>query len=77
MPTLLLTHWGHVFAPSDLYYADLFGSGGTFDSWYWDKDGLHAEMQSNFPANADDLNQDRINMAPDVAVWREIHSKGA
>lgn len=65
-----LGHWGHGFAPSDLYYADLFDSGGGFDAWDYDKDGLYGEMQGNFPANMADLNQDRINLVPDVAVGR-------
>ena len=65
-----LGHWGHGFAPSDLYYADLFKAGGGFDSWDFDNDGLYGEMQGNFSVNANDLNQDRINLVPDVAVGR-------
>lgn len=65
-----LGHWGHGFAPSDLYYADLFSSTGSFDSWDYDHDNLFGEMQGNFPKNANDLNQDRINVFPDVAVGR-------
>ena len=65
-----LGHWGHGFAPSDLYYADLFDSGGAFDSWDFDNDGLYGEMQGNFPASNNDLNQDRVNLIPDVAVGR-------
>jgi hypothetical protein len=65
-----LGHWGHGFAPSDLYYADLFNSSGNFDSWDYDNDNLFGEMQGNFPKDVDDLNQDRINLVPDVAVGR-------
>lgn len=65
-----LGHWGHGFAPSDLYYADLFDRNGDFDSWDYDNDNLFGEMQGNFPKDANDLNQDRINLFPDVAVGR-------
>ncbi len=65
-----LGHWGHSFAPSDLYYADLFDSSGGFQSWDSDGDGLFGEMQANFPANASDLNQDKLDLTPDVAVGR-------
>jgi hypothetical protein len=65
-----LGHWGHGFAPSDLYYADLFKSDGSFDSWDKDGDHLYAEGQGNFPASAQDLNQDDIDLKPDVAVGR-------
>lgn len=65
-----LGHWGHGFSPSDLYYADLFRADGSFDSWDYDDDGLFGEMQGNFPNNAQDLNQDRLDLLPDVAVGR-------
>ena len=65
-----LGHWGHGFAPSDLYYADLFRSNGSFDSWDYDDDDLFGEMQGNFPQNAQDLNQDRVDLIPDVAIGR-------
>lgn len=65
-----LGHWGHSYAPSDLYYADLFDSTGTFQTWDYDGDDRFGEMQGNFAKNADDLNQDRLDLVPDVAVGR-------
>ena len=65
-----LGHWGHNFAPSDLYYADLFDANGNPDDWDFDDDGLYGEMQGNFPAGAFDLNQDRLHLIPEVAIGR-------
>ena len=65
-----LGHWGHGFAPSDLYYADLFKTNGGFDSWDMDGDGLYGEGQGNFPTDMNDLNQDQVDLLPDVAVGR-------
>jgi hypothetical protein len=65
-----LGHWGPGFAPSDLYFADLFDRNGNFDDWDYDDDFLFGEMQGNFPKDAHDLNQDRVHLIPDVAVGR-------
>ncbi len=40
------THWGHGYAPSDLYYADLFDGGSNFDDWDGDGDGVFCEIKS-------------------------------
>ncbi|MBW7882744.1 MAG: hypothetical protein H3C34_08915 [Caldilineaceae bacterium] len=63
-------HWGHGFVPSDLYYADLYDSSGQFDDWDADNDNLFGEMNSGGPANWADLNQDSVDLHPDVAVGR-------
>ena len=65
-----LGHHGHRFEPSDLYYADLYNARGSFDNWDYDGDHLYGEAQANFPYSYDDLNQDRIDLIPDVAVGR-------
>ena len=65
-----LGHWGHGYAPSDLYYADLFDSTGAFHSWDHDGDDRFGEIQGNFATDANDLNQDRLDLVPDVAVGR-------
>lgn len=65
-----LGHWGHSYAPSDLYYADLFDSTGGYQTWDFDGDDRFGEMQGNFAKNADDLNQDKLDLVPDVSVGR-------
>ena len=63
-------HWGHGYPPSDLYYADLYDANGQFDDWDGDGDGLFGEMNSGDPSDWKDLNQDDIDLEPDVAVGR-------
>ena len=62
--------WGNGFAPTDLYYADLYDENGNFDDWDYDNDNLFGEMNSGDPSSWNDLNRDRINLDPDVAVGR-------
>ena len=38
------TEWGSPYLPSDLYYADLFKSNGSFDKWDGDNDNIIGEM---------------------------------
>jgi hypothetical protein len=49
---------------TDLYYADLYGPGGTFQSWDTDGDGYYGELYR------DDFNPEGIDYLPDVAVGR-------
>jgi hypothetical protein len=63
-------NWGHGFAPSDLYYADLYDENGNFDNWDADNDNYFGEMNTGDPQNWQDLNQDNVNLIPDVVVGR-------
>jgi hypothetical protein len=60
------------FFPSDLYYADLYDSSGAFDDWDHDGDGLFGEQVKNTRCSGDlyNVNLDRVNLHPDVAVGR-------
>jgi hypothetical protein len=66
-------HWGYHFEPSDLYYADLYESDGSFEDWDHDGDGLFGEM-NGIPwipgSTVDAINLDRADLYPDVAVGR-------
>ena len=64
--------WGHSFAPSDLYYADLFDHSGNFSSWDADNNGLYGEMNAKqgWTTSWDQLNGDHCDLKPDVAVGR-------
>lgn len=63
----------HAFYPSDLYYADVAHSSGSFDDWNGSRDGFHAayfgevrgEKNKDGPINAD-----RIDYRPELAVGR-------
>jgi hypothetical protein len=50
---------------SDLYYADIYNSDGTFSTWDSDNDGLYGEWY--YLQQAEDTN---IDLHPDVAVGR-------
>jgi hypothetical protein len=67
------THWGHSFAPADLYYADLYEEDGGFEDWDSDGDGLFGEM-NGIPWHSGDsissINLDDVDYHPDVAVGR-------
>jgi hypothetical protein len=68
------THWGHSYAPSDLYYADLYKSDGSYDDWDIDDDQLYGEM-GGVPWQAgvstlNDINLDQVDLRPDVMVGR-------
>ncbi len=67
------THWGNNFAPSDLYYADLYEQDGSFEDWDGDGDLLFGEMdgipwQSGDPIST--INLDDADLIPDIAVGR-------
>ncbi|MDO8055668.1 MAG: C25 family cysteine peptidase, partial [Candidatus Hermodarchaeota archaeon] len=71
-------HWGHNFPPSDLYYADLYKSDGSFDDWDggnppYGGNGIYGEM-NGIPwqdgMTLEDINLDRVNLTTDVAVGR-------
>lgn len=63
-------HWGSWWAPSDLYFADIVGPGGKFDTWDADRDGRYAEGMGALGRVWADLNKDGINMSPEVALGR-------
>jgi hypothetical protein len=57
---------------SDLYYADLYKSNGTFDDWDSNDNGLYGEIEfkiDTYNPNAV-INNDNINYFPDIAVGR-------
>ncbi len=56
------------YGPTDLYYADLFESDGTFDDWDRNKNGYFGELQGNLTGGT--LNIDDVDLRPDVAVGR-------
>ncbi|MDD3554571.1 MAG: C25 family cysteine peptidase [Deltaproteobacteria bacterium] len=67
--------WGDGYAPSDLYYADLFKANGTeFDDWDGNHNNIFCEIQgANGTLNDESLssiNLDGIDLYPDVAVGR-------
>jgi Peptidase family C25 len=64
------TEWGTKWYPSDLYYADLYKSDGSFDNWDADQDGIIGELNFKETGSHLKFNIDRINVYPDVAVGR-------
>ncbi len=73
--------WGHSFCPSDLYYADLYDyqdndpwdrDTGGFDDWDSNHNNLFAELgpQEGWTDNWEELNPDKVDFKPDVAVGR-------
>ncbi len=73
-------HWGHGYAPSDLYYADLYKADDTFDDWDGDGDGVFCEMNTgSWTANStlSAINLDGVDLYPDVAVGRVPASTAA
>jgi hypothetical protein len=63
----------YAFYPSDLYYADLAKSDGTFESWNARKDGFHAGYFGEVRGEKnkkDPINYDQVNYRPAVAVGR-------
>ena len=54
------------YQPSDLYYADLYKSDGSFDNWDGNGNGLYGQ----FDGTSANSNIDNINWVPDVAVAR-------
>lgn len=64
------TEWGSPYLPSDLYYADLFKSNGSFDNWDGDGDNIIGEMDYAGGTDATKVNLDNIDTKPDVALAR-------
>ena len=63
----------YAFYPSDLYYADLARSDGTFDDWNARKDGFHARYFGEVRGEKhkdDPINYDGVDYRPDVALGR-------
>jgi hypothetical protein len=58
--------------PSDLYYADLYDSGGSFSTWNFDGDAYYGEhlVSRDCGSNPFSVNSDRADFHPDVAVGR-------
>ncbi|MBU0967397.1 MAG: hypothetical protein KKA54_13570, partial [Proteobacteria bacterium] len=58
--------------PSDLYYADLYDSGGSFSTWNFDGDAYYGEhlASRDCASNPFSVNTDRADFHPDVAVGR-------
>ena len=57
---------------SDLYYADLYKSNGTFENWDSNNNGLYGEIEfkiNYYNPNAV-INNDNIDYLPDIAVGR-------
>ncbi|MBI3820084.1 MAG: hypothetical protein HY286_15430 [Planctomycetes bacterium] len=61
------------FYPSDLYYSDLAKADGAFESWNGVREGFHAGYFGEVHGEAnkhDDINFDRIDYQPDIAIGR-------
>jgi hypothetical protein len=56
------------FFPTDLYYADLFKSDGSFDDWDANHNGYFGEMCGEITSCP--LNNDQVDLIPDIAVGR-------
>jgi hypothetical protein len=70
----------YAFYPSDLYYADLAKSDGSFEDWNGNKDGFHKQYFGEVRGEknkSDPMNYDGIDYHPDVAVGRWPVSTGA
>jgi hypothetical protein len=53
---------------TDYYYADLFGKDGSFSTWDADADGRYGEL--NGETVLGQVNVDRVDLTPDLAVGR-------
>lgn len=63
----------YAFYPSDLYYADLAHTDGSFDDWNANKEGFHAGYFGEVRGEknkTDPMNFDRIDYLPEIAVGR-------
>lgn len=56
------------FYSADLYYADLFEPDGSFETWDYSGDGYYGELHGQ--TLSDQVNVDRVDLRPDVAVGR-------
>lgn len=65
--------FNYSFYPSDLYYADLAKSDGSFEDWNAQKDSYHAGYFGEVRGETnkeDPINFDQVDYQPDVAVGR-------
>ena len=63
----------YAFYPSDLYYADLAKTDGTFEDWNAERDGFHAGYYGEVRGEKnkqDPINFDRVDYRPEIAVGR-------
>lgn len=65
--------YNYAFYPSDLYYSDLAKEDGSFEDWNGAYEGFHGmyfgEVRGESNKN-DDINYDKVDYRPDVAVGR-------
>ncbi|HTF90080.1 MAG TPA: C25 family cysteine peptidase [Planctomycetota bacterium] len=68
----------YAFYASDLYYADLAKTDGTFDDWNGMREGFHARYFGEVRGESnkhDPINFDSVSYAPEIAVGRwPVHS---
>lgn len=65
--------FNYAFYPSDLYFADLAKTDGTFDDWNAQKEGFHGGYIGEVRGESnkeDPINFDQVNYLPEVAVGR-------
>ena len=65
--------FNYAFYPSDLYYADLTKSDGSFDDWNARRDDYHAGYIGEVRGEAnkgDPINYDQVDYLPELAVGR-------
>jgi hypothetical protein len=63
----------YAFYPSDLYYADVARSDGTFDDWNGNKEGFHAGYFGEVRGEknkGDAMNYDGVSYVPELALGR-------
>ena len=63
-------NWDHSFEPSDLYYADIYDSNGSFDNWDANDNGYYGEMNFSAPQYWGEINKDKVDLKPDVGIGR-------
>lgn len=67
------TAFDYAFYPSDLYYADLAKSDGSFEDWNARKDSFHANYFGEVRGEknkSDSINFDQVDYRPEIAVGR-------
>ncbi len=67
--------WGIIYAITDLYYACLFNSDGTFDDWDGNNNNIIGEWwappeEGGLAENFTQINIDNCNLKPDIAIGR-------
>ena len=56
------------FYPTDLYYAALYKSDGSFDDWDANRNGYYGELHGE--THTGEINVDKVSLTPDIAVGR-------